>query len=341
MIAIPAEGFRGSLEKFLSEALGLSADAALEQANKTLKEKASGVRSLVLGIAIKDHPLYPIIKYILNDVVDHAEAIDQLETKKVALLHVRHIEEVTAIAKFLLVEKDRHQEFGWRWNNFEALHRIRNRILNLRQPLDEQMTNFVVKNIEFMKQYFSSKFDVDEKKCLEQWGKLSNWMMKIQLKDVFDKAGHKQSYISAAYDWNSQAVHLSPIGGQYLGFDVAHMEKGEIAIESAETWIHNICKQCSGIVTEPEKLWDFYFRIVMADTYRLLVRRPERFMKLAAMEGQYAGLARALLEKPFNIDKIKEAALGERPTDPYVLNLPTADAPPAAVAASVGNPQSS
>lgn len=88
MVAVPAEAICQAFDEFLKEAWGLDRDDALTMAQRPLKEKAAEVRDQILHSAIKDHPLYAIVSGILNDVVDHSEAIDRLGKSKVALLNV-------------------------------------------------------------------------------------------------------------------------------------------------------------------------------------------------------------------------------------------------------------
>lgn len=321
MIEVPAEAIRQAFGEFLKETWGLDHDKAVAMARRPLKDKAAEVREQVLGSAIKDHPLYAIVASILNDVVDHGEAIDRLGKCKAALLNVRHIEEVYTVAKYVLREKDRHQEFGWRWNSFGALHAIRNRILNLKQPVEGRMLDFLKANIDSMKLYLSKKFDLDESKCRDQWERLSNWMMGIPIKEVFEKAGRRDSYVSTAYDWNSQAVHLSPLGDHYLGYELKHMDFGDFALDTANTWVHKLCHECAPLVEDQRKLRDYYFQQVMVDTYEMLVARQGHYMDMAAKGGQYSALTNEILQKPFNVDRIKVVALGEPPADPYMLNF--------------------
>lgn len=328
MIEIPAEAICAAFGEFLKETWGLDDDTAIRMARRPLKEKAAGIREEVLSSAIKEHPLHSIITYILNDVVDHGEAIDLLGKCKASLLHVRHIEEVYTVAKFLLSEKDRHQEFGWRWNNFGTLHTIRNRILNLKQPLDELMVGFLKTHINEMKAFLSKRFEVDETKCIPQWEKLTNWMMDIPLKEVFEKTGRQQSYISAAYDWNSQAVHLSPLGDQYLGYKLKHMDSGDFPIATANTWTQKLCHECAPIVADQDKLRDYYFKLVMVDTFEMLVSRPRRYMDMAVKGGQYGALTEEILQKPFNSDRVRNIAIGVPPNDPYVLSFAVPAAEP-------------
>lgn len=323
MIAVPVAATCQAFGEFLNETWGLDHDDALAMARRPLKEKAVEVRDQILDSAIKVHPLYPIVANILNDVVDHSEAIDRLGKCKAALLNVRHIEEVYTVAKYVLLEKDRHQEFGWRWKSFPTLHAIRNRVINLRQPVEGPMLEFLIANIGQMKRYFSKKFDLDESKCLDQWEKLSNWMLGIPIKDVFEKAGRRSSYVSAAYDWNSQAVHLSPLGDHYLGFELKHMDFVAFALDAANTWVLKLCHECAPLVEDQSKLRDYFFKRVMVETYEMLVARPAYYMDLAAKGGQYSALTQEILQKPFNVDRIKQIAVGEPPADPYILNFPT------------------
>jgi len=296
-------------------------------ARRPVAQKASEVREQILGQAIKEHPLYPIVSYIISDMVDHAEAIDRIGKRRPMLLHVRHIEEVYTIAKYLMNEKDRHQEFAWRWASFAQLHRIRNRLLTLKQPLDEEMAAFLRANIDHMKAYLHKKFDLDEAKCREQWARLTNWMMDIPLKEVFEKAGRLDSYVSAAYDWSSQSVHLSPMGDTYMSYKLEHFDFGDFALDSAQTWIHKMCHECEPLVSKPEVLRDYYFRQVMLETLEMLAARPAQYLSLAKKRPQFNALTQLLLQKPFDVELIRNAAIGAPPQDPYLLELTSGGEP--------------
>ena len=92
MIAIPHEAVRASLLEFLAEFWALDNDRALSLAWRPLKVKADEVAAEVMKTAINVHPLYPVLKYIILDIADHAAAIDALGKTRTTLLHVRHIE---------------------------------------------------------------------------------------------------------------------------------------------------------------------------------------------------------------------------------------------------------
>ena len=321
MLVVPANAIQASLLEFLQEYWGMNHESAFELAKRKLKAKADEVTTEIRRTAITIHPLYPILLYVLHDIADHCDAIDSVGKNRSALLHVRHIEELYTVSKYLLASNDRYEEFSWRWRNFHNLHAIRNRILNLRQPLDPKMVAWLDSNLETMQRIFSKKFDKDPAKCIDQWEKLSNWLHKIPLNEIFEKAGRLHSYISAAYDWNSQAVHLSPLGNTYMGYQLQHQDYGDFALECASTYLHKMCHESLAIVADQAGLRKYYLRQVLLETYEMLCLRPDQYMDLANKSKQYAALTNLLLQKPFDFDAVMNTALSPAPKDHLVLDL--------------------
>lgn len=321
MIAIPPEAIKSSLLEFLVEFWKIDHDEALTLALRPLKAKADEVMAEILRSAIEVHSLYPIIKYVLQDIVDHSVAIDIIGKNRATLLHVRHIEELYTVTKYLLATSDRYEEFAWRWNNFQTIHAIRNRILNLKQPLDPLMVEWLNSNIEMLKRLFSKKFDRDPEKCLDQWEKVANWFYKIPLNEIFKNVGRLTSYTSATYDWNSQSVHLSPLGNQYMGYELRHQDYGDIAIDSAKTYLYKMCHECSLVVTDQDGLRKYYLRQVLLETYEMLCNRPTQYLDLANKGGQYAALTELLLRKPFDFSAVMSTSLSPPPKDPLLFDF--------------------
>lgn len=326
MIVVTDQTIRAALLEFLQEFWSLDHDGALKLATRSLKVKSEEVTAEIRRTAITAHPLYPILIYVLEDVIDHAGAIDVIGKNRATLLHVRHIEEVYTISKYLLSCNDRYQEFAWRWSSFKTLHAIRNRILNLKQPLDPAMTTWIEENLDKMKQFFSKKFEIDPAKCLDQWEKLSNWLYKIPLNEVFEKSDRKESYVSAAYDWNSQAVHLSPLGDAYMGYELKHHDYGDFALQSALVHLHKICHECIAIVEDQSGLRKYYLLQVLLDTYELLCIRPAHYMELANKGGQYSALTNLLLQKPFDFNAVMNVSISAPPKDLLLFEFPTTGA---------------
>jgi len=321
MIAIPAEAIRAGFLEFLCEFWALDHNNSLGLARRPLKTKAEEVTAEISRTAITLHPLYPILMHVLRDLADHAAAIDLLGKSRTTLLHVRHIEELYTVSKYLLASRDRYQEFAWRWESFETLHAIRNRVLNLKEPLDPRMIAWIDANLDKVKKYFGKKFEADPLKCIDQWEKLSNWLYKIPLGEIFEKSGRLQSYTSAAYDWNSQAVHLSPLGDTYIGYKLEHHDYGDFAVDSARTHIHKMCHECLAIVADQSSLRKYYLRQVILEAYELLCTKPAYYMRLANKGGQFSLLTDLLLKKPFDFNAVMNAAIGGPPKDHLLLDL--------------------
>lgn len=327
MIAVPASVIRDALSECLTEFWHLDQSASIRLANRSLKEKAAEVSEQILMRVLDVHPLQPIIRHALHDILDHAAAIDALGKTRTALLHVRHIEELYTVCKYLIAIPDRYNEFAWRWTNFKTLHAIRNRILNLKQPLDPRMKNWIMGNIEQMRTYFSKKFEEDESKCIAQWEKLSNWLHGIPLNEIFEKTGRLESYKSVAYDWNSQSVHMSPLSDVYIGYELEHHDYGDFAIDSAKTFINKMCSECLPLVAIQDELRKYYCLQVLLETYGLLCEKPDYYIYLANKRPQYAALTNMVLKKPHELNALMSTALGAQPEDPLVLKFPDAAKP--------------
>lgn len=327
MIAVPPSAIRDALGDLLREFWSLDHNASIGLVKRPLQEKAEEVSEQLLKGILDVHPLQPIIRHALHDITDHATAIDVLGKTKTALLHVRHIEELFTVCKFLISIPERYNEFAWRWTNFKTLHWIRNRILNLKQPLDPNMKEWIKGNLEQMRTYFSKKFDEDESKCIPQWEKLSNWLQGIPLIEIFDKAGRLGSYKTAAYDWNSQSVHMSPLSNEYMGYELEHQDYGDFAIDSAKTFIHKMCSECLPLVVKQDELRKYYCLQVLLEAYGLLCEKPNYYIYLANKQPRYAAFTNIVLKKPHDLNAIMTAAIGAQPKDPLLLNFSTEGKP--------------
>lgn len=327
MIAVPASVIRDSLCEWLTEFWNLDHGASVGLANRSLKEKAAEVSEQILERVLDVHPLQPIVRHALHDITDHAAAIDALGKTRTALLHVRHIEELYTVCKYLISIPDRYNEFAWRWTNFKTLHAIRNRILNLKQPLDSKMKEWIKGNIEQLRTYFSKKFEEDESKCTAQWEKLSNWLQGIPLNEIFEKTGRLASYKSVAYDWNSQSVHMSPLSDVYIGYELEHHDYGDFAVSSANTFIHKMCSECLPLVAKQEELRKYYCLQVLLETYGLLCEKPDYYMYLANKRPQHAAFTNLVLKKPHDLNVLMSKALGAQPKDPLLIEFTNAGKP--------------
>lgn len=185
------------------------------------------------------------------------------------------------------------------------------------------MNAWIEGNLDKMKQFFSKKFETDPTKCLDQWEKLSNWLYRIPLNDVFEKSDRKQSYVSAAYDWNSQAVHLSPLGDEYMGYELKHQDYGDFALQSTLMHLYKICHECTAIVKDQNGLRKYYLLQVLLDTYELLCMRPAHYMELANKGGQYSALTSLLLKKPFDFNSVMNVSISSPPRDRLLFDFST------------------
>lgn len=321
MIAVPAEVVRGALLECLQEFWKLDHEAGLALARRTLKEKASAVSGEIAKGIIDIHPLRPIVTHALNDIVNHSAAVDVLGKTKAALLHVRHVEELFTVTKYLVYQSERYNEFAWRWNNFKTIHAIRNRILNLKKELDPRMKEWLRGNLANLQAYFHKKFDEDPSKCIGQWEKASNWLYPISLNEVFEKTGRLDSYKSVAYDWNSHTVHFSPLSDVYIGYELEHHDYGDFAIDSVKTYVHKLCNECLPLVAKQDSLKDLYFRNLLTETYRILCEKPDYYMSLIHKRPKYAEFTDVVLRKPHDYETVFRASTGITPKDPLIIEV--------------------
>jgi hypothetical protein len=325
MIAVPAEAVRGALLECIQQFWKLDHNAGLAQARRTLKEKASAVSGEITGGLIDVHPLRQIVAHALNDIVEHSAAVDALGKTRAALLHVRHVEELFTVTKYLISQADRYNEFAWRWNNFKTIHAIRNRILNLKRELDPRMQEWLRGNLANLQAYFHKKFEEDPSKCMGQWEKASNWLYPISLNEVFEKTGRLGSYKSMAYDWNSHTVHFSPLSNVYIGYELEHHDYGDFAIDSVKTCVHKLCSECLPLVAKQDALKDLYFRNLLTEAYGLLCEKPQYYMYLANKSPKYFEFTKAVLQKPHDYETVFRASAGVLPKDPLIIEAGHSD----------------
>lgn len=321
MIATPTSVIRESLLECLHQFWTLEHEPALLLHGRPLKAKANEVALELVKRIIDIHPLRPIVVFALRDMEDHAEAVDLLGKSRTSLPHVRHVEELYTVTKFLVNHAERYNEFAWRWNNFKTLHAIRNRILNLKIELDSTMKAWLHDNIGNLKSYFHKKFDEDPSKCLGQWEKLSNWLYPISLSEIFEKAGREKSYKAQAYDWNSQSVHFSPLSDVYIEYELEHLDYGGFAIWSVKTHLHKMCSECLPLVADQAGLKDYYFKQLLVEMYGLLCNKPDYFEYLATNRPSYAKFKEEIQVKPHRYDNLFALAVGTLPKDPLLLEF--------------------
>jgi uncharacterized protein (UPF0335 family) len=318
-VLISAETIRDALESTLEKFFKVERAEALKFAKRSLGEQALDVQKKVVGDILDVHLLKDIVKYALDDVSEHAEAIDKLGEGRAALLHVRHIEEIFTVVSFLVMHPDRYAEFQWRWKSFPVIHGIRNRLVNLKLPVVPPMQEWTNNNIANLNAYMHKKIGTDIEATKEHWEKVSNWLYPINLKDVFDKSGRKESYVSAEYDWNSQSVHFSPMAETYLGFELKHQSYSEFAEQSAARYIHGFCRECLPLVARTEILREYHAKMVLLEMYKILHMRPQQYVELANRGAQTSALTNLLLQGPADIKEVIDVAIGVAPQDPLAI----------------------
>jgi hypothetical protein len=125
------------------------------------------------------------------------------------------------------------------------------------------------------------------------------------------------------YDWNSQAVHFSPLGGTYLEYNLTHQNYYEFAVESAERHLHGLLRVLLPMAAKPEVLRDLHARLVLLSLHRLVSERPKQFIDLAETKDRFAHLSAELVRHPREKERIQLVLLGQAPEDPLVLKVPS------------------
>jgi len=320
-VQVSAATIQGALEEVIADLFAVPKSEISQRSRRCLGEKATEIRTAIRSDIIAIHLLKGIIEAALEDVECHAIAIDQLSTSKACLLHVRHIEEMFTVVKFILSDPTRYEELSWRWQNYSTVHAIRNRLLNLKTPIDGRMQEWVDQNLDQLKQWVDKRFVADAQQCIKQWEKYGNWLHPISLKEIFEKTDRTGSYISAEYDWNSHAVHFSPLADHYYGMKLEHHTYAEFATASALRYLLAFCRECLAVVSNRERLRTLHARNIFLDVFRMLDDKPQWYIDIANKGGRFAQLTNFLLSTDRTIESAIVVALGQEPEDPLVIRL--------------------
>lgn len=316
-----AATIRVALEEVIEALFGIPRAEIRLRSRRSLGEQAHETKDAIASDIITIHLLREIIQFALQDVTSHAEAIDTLQANQASLVHVRHIEEIFTVTKFILHDPSRYEEFSWRWKNYSAIHGIRNRLLNIKTALDPAMQSWISQNLPSLKKYVDKKFEMDSQKCIKSWEKYGNWLHPIALKEVFETTGRKDSYVSTEYDWNSHAVHFSPLANHYYGIELKQHTYAEFAIASVERYLHAFCRECLAVVKNRDKLRDLHARNIYLEIARMLEDKPQWYIDMANRGGRFAQLTEFLLSSDRKREGAVTVALGQEPEDPLLIKV--------------------
>lgn len=307
-----------TMEKLLSfaeEVFGINSADLISKSEMSLQQKAVAVKNAVVTDIIDIHPMKSIIEFAANDIIDHAKAVDLLLHEKTAQVHVRHIEEVSTCMEFLMQNPSRYNEFKWRWDNYKIIHGIRNRLINLSGQIETSMQSWIDSNLNNLQNYIDNKFVSDPQACIKQWEKYGNWLQSISLKDIFERTGRKQSYVSVEYDWNSHFVHFSPLTDLYINLQGdTFADYSEFSIQSTERYINGLCGIFLGAVTNTQKLREFQAVNVFANTYANMKNNPEGIAKLIERKPQtYGAIFAFMMSDSKNKETAMKLVIGDEP----------------------------
>lgn len=314
---------RTALEEIIESLFKIPRADIRSKSMRSLGEQAQEIREAIQSDIITVHLLSDIVTFALEEVVLHAKAIDALGASKASLLHARYIEEVSTLLKFIFHDTQRYEEFSWRWKSFSVVHSIKNRLLNLKMPIDENMQNWIDQNIHLLKKHIDPRFDRNSQKSIKKWVKYNNWLYPITLNKIFETAGRKESYQSREYDLNSNAVHFSPfLSSQYLEMELPHYTYIEAATDPMPNkHVLEFCRACLAVVSNRDNLRIFHAKIVYLELYKMIEKKPQSYLDMAHKNEGFALLTEFLLSRNWTIERAIDIVLGHAPEDPLVIRV--------------------
>lgn len=293
---------------------------------KELKQKENNVEltqkvtNFMINKMINIHPLIDIAKSAISDILEHSKALHQLNNKKVSILHARQIEEIFVTLSYLISKPDSYNEFKWRWDNFKYIHIIRNRIFNIKLPLDISMTEWIDQNINWLKS-INKKFQGDVTKDEKIWKKFSNWLYPITLKEIFEKVGNLDSYYFQSYEWTSHAVHLSPISDQYYNFDFTDGTFVDIINDFVEFNVASLLKILEPLSENSNEFRKMNVQVITKLLYHMLIEQPERFLRFSEKSQKIKYFIGEFARPDISCKRLIKFVSGNSHEDPLVIKI--------------------
>lgn len=293
--------------------------------NKNLTERAIELEIFFKANSIKVHPLSEIILGAISSIKDHVAAADALGGGKAALLHVRHIQELATVAEWIVSLEGRYEEFKWRWKNYTHIHAIRNRMLNLKEPIEGQMQNWInseIKNIDkYVNVHVDKKFRLTSDSVASQkaWIRYSNWLHPFGLNIIFEGVDKKQTYTSAEYDWNSHAVHFSPLANDFIGYDLKDFTYHQFSQMSIRYSLNIFLKKCWCILKSQDAAREIFTKETFLDAYKFSLSKPEWFSRMAQEDSAHKKITAFCLNKKGSLADAILLVAGPKPVDPLAI----------------------
>lgn len=285
----------------------------------SLARRAKLVSDTFQENAIPEHPLRSFFSAALSEMTLHAAAIDMVLPSRAAVLHGRQLEEIATTARFVVSEVGRYNEFAWRWREFKAVHAIRNRLFNLKQPLDLKMQNWIDDNLPQL-QTVKKQFTGDPSKDASLWRKYSNWLYPVYLGDIFEKTGAAQSYFFRQYEWSSHSVHLSPMGGYYEGFELSSgMSYVEFVVQGSIQSVDSMASIALGLVADRKRMRVLHTALVLLALHHMNETNPKALAEAASKSPQFRRAIGEIMRDPPNLDRLTAMLVGKEPEDPLVV----------------------
>lgn len=312
-------------EETITRVFAFDKDEIKKRIEKSLTQRAAELERFFKVNSISVHPLTGIVLAALSSIKEHVAAADTLGDSKTALPHVRHVQELATVVEWIVSLEGRYAEFNWRWTNYTHIHGIRNKILNLKEPLDRQMQDWINSEIGNIDKYVNVHVDKKLKltsDCLASqkgWVKYGNWLHPFSLNLIFEGVNRKQTYTSAEYDWNSHAVHFSPLIDEFMGYDLKDFTYHQFSQMSIRYSLNIFLKKCWCILKSQDAARQMFTEETFLDAYKFSLSKPEWFSRMAQEDSAHKKLTKFCLSKTGSLNAAILLVAGPKPTDPLAI----------------------
>lgn len=323
-IITPTSIIADAYKKKIKAVFKISNDEISKRLKYTLEQHAAEVEKNIKQDAINVHQMTPIILAALSNIRKNAAAIDLLSENETSLLHVRHIEELSTVIHYLISHPEKYTEYNWRWTHFPIAHGVRNKLINLGGAIDPIMQQWVDREINNLQNYVSKKITNDFEKSKAVWEKYSNWLYPTNLKDIFEEAGRGDSYKAAEYDWNSHAVHFSPLSDEFINYQLKHYTYSEFSAICTLRALDVFYRKCWVIVSRPDRIRQALTLSTFIEAYKLLLEKQDWFMEIIQRGGAHAKITEYALNQDYSLESAITLIVGQEQPDPLAIFVPPA-----------------
>ncbi|HOY22522.1 MAG TPA: hypothetical protein PK002_05175 [Cellvibrio sp.] len=324
-ILLPMTAISGAYEETIIRIFNIEKVKIQERINNSLTQYAVELERFFKINSIDLHPLTEIILEAISSIKEHVAVVDTLGESKMALLHVRHIQELATVVEWVVSLDDRYEEFKWRWKNFTHIHTIRNKILNLKEPIERHMQDWIDSEMVNIDRYVNIHVDKKLKltaDCVasqKAWVKYGNWLYPFGLNLIFDGVSKKQTYTSTEYDWNSHAVHFSPLANDFIEYDLKDFTYHEFSQMSIRFSLNIFLKKCWCILKSQDAAREMFTQENFLEAYKFSRSKPEWFSRMVQEDSAHKKITAFCLNKTGSLDDAILLVAGPKPIDPLAI----------------------